>query len=348
MIEMKEDSKVYVACPNKIISGGPETLHQLVDKLRSINIDAYIYYFDVDNIETNDLVSQRFKKYNIRYVTKINDSIENVLIIPEVYTKLLYKFKKIQKGIWWLSYDFYYKLLIKNRSELALKKRRLPLMFKPFLELYFIVKEHGYKQFQFDKDTNKYFHIYNCEYIKQILLKNGVKEEKTLYLCGPIGQNFLENYLSEKNKENIVVYNPTKGYSYTIKIIDNIKKIDDNIKFLPLKDLTPDGMAELLKKSKVYIDFGFFPGPERIPREAVSCYCNLVTSNCGSANNDVDVLIPKEFKFSPIDDNIKKISELIIDEIYNYSNYVKYFDDYREKVKMQPDIFNNNIKLLFS
>lgn len=349
MIKLDKCNKVYVACPYKLTSGGPETLHQLVDKLRNNNIDAYIYYFNATIFPKGSLVAEKFKKYNIKCVTKIEDSKDNVIIIPEMNTELLYKFKNIKKGIWWLSFDFYERNIIKNRARFALGKRKLPEFLWPAMIVYFTIKNRGYKQLNFskDKDLNKYFHFYNCEYIKELLLENKVKEERIAYLCGPIRQSFFYDSTLSFEKENIVLYNPAKGLEFTEKIIKRMGAIEPNIKFTPLKNLTPQEIVELLKKAKLYIDFGFFPGPERIPREAVSCYCNIITSNLGSAKNDIDVPIPRKYKFSPIENNIDSICYAIIDNINNYNDYISDYDLYRKKVKDQILKFDNNIKLIF-
>ena len=349
MIKLKKNSKVYVACPYKLTSGGPETLHQLVDKLRNNKIDAYIYYFNAYKTASEELIDDKFKKYNVKCVTKIEDSYDNVIVIPEMNTELLYKFKKVKKVIWWLSFDFYERNIIKNRARLALKKRNLPELLWPFMIIYFSIKNRGYKQLDFlkDRDLNNYIHLYNCEYTKQILIRNNVKEECLLYLCGPLRDIFINNNFSNLQKEDIVLYNPAKGLEFTEKIIKNTVLKDQNIRFIPLENLTPDSMLNLLKRAKVYIDFGFFPGPERIPREAVSCYCNIITSNLGSAENDIDVPIPKKFKFSPLEENLNDICDTIIDQIYNYDNYVNEYNKYREKVKNQVCIFNDNINNLF-
>src|SRR5690606_35158466 len=125
-----------------------------------------------------------------------------------------------------------------------------------------------------------------------------------LYLCGPIGEEYFEQ--DTKRKKNIIAYNPAKGFEFTSQIIKESEKRGLDIKFVPIKNLDTQDVIKLLSEAKVYIDFGYFPGPERIPREAVTLNVNIITSLSGSANNDIDVPIPRDYKFelSNINENL--------------------------------------------
>lgn len=347
MLFVKNKSKIFVACPYTSTSGGAETLHQLVDQLNNIGYEAYIYYFDKSKVsEIND----KFKKYNINYTTKVEDKLDDILIISESFTELLYKYRKIRKVIWWLSVDFYFSSFIDKQFEMMMKDRNLPKKFSSVFKVlyysYTICITKKFRKFKFQKDKNEYIHLYNCEYAKQFLKKKGISNDNMFYLCGPIRKEFFES-TDISQKENIVVYNPAKGLEYAKKIRNKMKDKDEKIKFIPIINMKPCEIINLLRRAKVYIDFGFFPGPERIPREAVSCKCNLITSNIGSAKNKIDVPIPKEFKFDIDDKNINDICNLINDMVYDFDYYTSLFDIYREKVKKQNDIFKKNISLIF-
>ena len=111
--------------------------------------------------------------------------------------------------------------------------------------------------------------------------------------------------------------------------------------------MTREQVFEVEKMAKVYLDFGYFPGPERIPREAAALYCNIITSQKGAAANDKDVKISGEFKFSLTDDNLEKIAVLAVDMIINYDAYVSRFDDYRKVVYNQISSFEDTIYTIF-
>lgn len=109
---------IFIACPEKYATGGTELLHQLYFKLRTYTEKVKMYYYNFSNSESP--ISPRFEKYQVSYVNKIEDSERNILIVPEMNTDLLKKFKNINKCIWWLSVDNYYKAIGKHRNQLKL------------------------------------------------------------------------------------------------------------------------------------------------------------------------------------------------------------------------------------
>lgn len=340
---------IYIACPANHVTGGSETLHQLAYKLKDKGFNVFIYYYGKKKNE-DIKIPDKFEKYGVSYTTVINDSSENILILPETKTMLLYKYKNIQKVIWWLSVDFYEICFIKNRVKQKLQTfENNKIYLKPLLYIWYSTKTEIKRQLKFDKDPklNSYFHLFNCQYCLDFLLKNGVKENKTSYLCGPISKEYFDNEIKLENKRNIVIYNPKKGKKFSEKVINYVNKEAPSIKFIALEQMDSAQIIDLFKTSKIYMDFGFFPGPERIPREAVLNYCNIITSNLGSSNNDVDVPIPTTNKFELSKDNIPIIGQYIISMINEYEGQIHQFDEYRKKVHEQVLLFDRNIDKIF-
>ena len=351
-MKIYEDSSIYVACPANKSSGGHETLHQLVSVLRDKNYDAYIFYYDSGKGQAS--VPEKFKEYNIEYVTHIVDNDKNIIVIPEVYTELIYKYKKIRKCIWFLSVDFYTKKLNSNRVNEILRKKninnKIKSLVEPLVYLYLYISKKSIKQLKFnvDKNKNEYFYFYNCEYAKEFLIKNGIKEDRVEYLCGPISEEYRNIDINNINKRNIISYNPLKGGEFYTGLLNKIITERPDIEIVPIKDMTLIEIKELLCSTKVYMDFGFFPGPERIPREAVSCYCNIITSTEGSAKNDIDVPIPRKFKFDINNTSIEKIADCIYELVDNYDKYNDLYENYRIKVRNQRRLFRENIDKIFT
>ena len=163
-----------------------------------------------------------------------------------------------------------------------------------------------------------------------------------------LNQTFFDNAKRSKDydREDIVLYNPKKGMEFTQKIISKAKQTGIQAKYIPLVNMTPDQIVELMLRAKVYIDFGNFPGPERIPREAVLLGCNIITSRNGSANNDIDVPIPDTLKYKDIEKNIPMILECIQDMLLHYDKYYMYYENYRIKVLEQKILLTENSKAL--
>lgn len=333
--------KIYLVLSVNSLSGGGNSMHQLAEILIKKNQECYLYFYD----EFKG-VSSKFDKYKIPKVSKIEDNSENVIIVPETLVPFLNTVKNVKKVIWWLSFDFYYYSFPEKKIESFLSKYSLPNFFYPFVE-YYSRKTKKIPGFLFNPvdlktEGNEIFHLYNCEYVKNNLLSWGISEKNMQYLCGPLEEIFFKDEKKVK-VDNLVLYNPAKGLDYTKKIIRKSKEEYPNIKFKPLTDMNRLEFVQVIKSSKLYIDFGFFPGPERIPREAVMMNCNIMTSRLGAAQNQIDVPIPNYYKFEDNDENLPVIVDKISYLLSNYEKHISDFDEYREKIIKQKTRFDEDI-----
>lgn len=355
-VEIYFNTKIYIACPANTATGGPELLHQLgFHLINDLNITAFIYYYNFDNSKFKTPVHPEYEFYNVPYVLEISekeDIEENILIVPEILSglSLLPKYKNLRKGVWFLSVDNYYFSRITRKDfffQKALNKI-LRLLGKPPLydihlenNLNKLAKKYDYRQDNLLKLADFYM-------TNSYRGMKWFKELKPLYYLPDYYVNieFIKESLRIKSneKENFVAYNPKKGYSYTAKIIN----FDKEIKFVPIINMTRREVIELLKKSKVYIDFGNFPGPERIPKEAAILGCCVITGKRGSAAFFDDVPIPDEYKFEDRKENIPKIIEKIKDCFENYQKRYKDFDYYRQIIQNGPQKFIEDLKKIFT
>lgn len=185
------------------------------------------------------------------------------------------------------------------------------------------------------------FHLAQSEYARVFLNKNGVNNVGVLgdYLH----ESFLNVQVDEKLKQDIVAYNPKKGYNFTKKLINK----SPNIKYVPIENMSREDVVELLKKAKVYIDFGFHPGKDRIPREAAYLKCCVISNKRGSANFSKDVPIGEDFKFEESIHNLNLIIQKIEDCFNNYTENLANFDFYRRDIKNQEYDFDEQIRKFF-
>lgn len=343
--------KVYIVCPYNR-SGGPRSLHQLGNKLVGYGIDVYMYYgYKNKKYKTDTLL---YPDSKAKIATNIQDKKENILIVPESDTGWLTKYQNIRKVIWWLSLYFYLENNFMWLSKFRTNFLNQPAFFTYLRYLHIKLKNPEINYVHPEDLKNVDYHLYNCEYVHSYMKEHGIKDSKMSYLCGPIDVKPLkkENVISDK--ENLILYNPAKASPYMLKrILKYMHKNYPNYKFQPLKGLSHDDVLKYLKKAKVYLDLGYFPGPERMPREASMNYCNIITSTVGAAANNEDVPISKKFKFDLKKENVSRISELIVDMCDNYEEYVDHYDKYRKKTISQinnfdVDIYNfiKNMKLM--
>lgn len=91
-------------------------------------------------------------------------------------------------------------------------------------------------------------------------------------------------------KKDIIAYNPSKDV-----ITPRICK-EMGVECLPIKDMKPLDVIRAFQKCKVYMDCGFHPGKDRMPREAAALGCVVITNQTGSAAYHEDLPIIQRCK----------------------------------------------------
>jgi hypothetical protein len=321
------NQNVYIFCPANRETGGPEALHQLRYYMEQVNLKAFLVYFNalVDVDPTPD--RYRIYKPKTKNIEEVIDEESNIVIVPESNISLLIDFKRMRKCIWWLSVSFY-EYLPQKRS-LNIKKNIKILLGK---------REKEVREIQFPiKDC---LNLCASKYTYEFLKEQKVKESK--FLVEPISKQFLDWEKSEDfERDSVILYNPSKPSEIMTRLLEC-----DEFKFKPIKGYSPYELIEVYRKAKLYIDFGDFGGPERIPKEAVYFGCNILVGKRNASKNDFDVAIPDNYK-------IKKYNELdlvknrIREILDNYESDKSDFDPFREKIKNLELNFMKQIQEIF-
>ena len=327
--------KIYVATPAGGVTGGVELAHQLVDYLRRKGQEAYTVYCDWDRISDNQTITEAYSNYNIKTSNVIEDDSKNILILPEIYFDLILQYKNIQIGCWWMSVDNRYYRIKTFEKIIRIKGLKEKMIF--IYELLFH-KPHKYRNSTslLKKESRRIVHFYQSKYAQNHLYNMGYY--KILPLSDYINVNYLTN--SPDNKKDIVLYNPAKGWRFTRKIIKLLPDVD----FIPLKGLTREEMKVLLGQAKLYIDFGGFPGKDRIPREAVISGCCLITGNLGASRFYEDVPITEKYKFEVKNRNLPMICSTIKYILNNYESCTLQYEEYRTMIKREQNDFYEEIE----
>ena len=119
------------------------------------------------------------------------------------------------------------------------------------------------------------------------------------------------------------------------------------IKFIRLENYNMNEVIEILSRSKIYIDFGFHPGVDHLPREAAILKNCIITNKEGSAFYPEAVSINEKFKFDEKNGNLKKISEKIDQIFNNFDAELKEFDDYVDQLKSEKINFKKQVLNIF-
>ena len=321
-------------------TGGVELGHQLVDVLRRKGVEAYIVYMHNDSISKKQDVTKEYRKYNIATSCEIEDSISNILVLPEIWFHLTLRYQKISIACWWMSVDNHY---INNVSLID------ALLFFPSLyqkaKVFYKYLFKGFYRGQYSdkllkKDEVRITHLYQSFYAQQYLYSKGYS--KILPLSDYINSDFESNNLDIK-RENIILYNPQKGLEFTKKIIDS----DNKYKYIPLVGLTRKELVSLMRRAKLYIDFGHFPGKDRLSREAVINGCCIITGKLGASYFYEDVPISSDYKFEVKESNISSIKNKIDCIMKDYPNHNEEFNCYRTMVMKEKDRFYQQVDDFF-
>lgn len=332
--------------PSNFFTGGPLSIHQLAHILKKYsNYEVKILY--TPKIKKNP-IHDEFKKFKLNYTYDAIDDEKNILILPEHYPALKegLKYKNMVKVIWWLSVDNY--LNSKFRDE---NNRFMRAIIKiPYFITYFFNKITFFNFGLFTlKDYLKiYYSLFNFDYFKELkqsqihlaqstyalkFIDTKLSNIKKLLIEDQQRNLYVKIYNKYKRKipklkKNIVCYNATKSNEFIKSIIN----YDKNIKFIPIRGLTALQMTKLLMKSKVYIDYGYHPGKDRAPREAIMFGNCVITNFKGSAKFYNDVMTPDGFKFEEKRESLSKINKLIYSIFDNYPKNFSKMKKYKKKI----------------
>jgi hypothetical protein len=317
-------NKIYLVTSNNVVTGGVEATYQLYHALKLLGRNVKLLLMDPGvhpQKQPNWLELHKYtfnksfpKVYN-NYILDHNDLVDsiedhpnNFLLAPEIFPDMLSQFEHIQKGIWWLSVD-------NGLGE-------------------------DQNNFITTRNTPDIWHFYQSEYAHWFLISNGVT--KMAKLTDYISDEYTKLYGLTDNteKENIILYNPKKGLNVTQNIINNNK----DKTFIPIINMNPSEIKNLMLRSKVYIDFGNHPGKDRIPREASLCGCVVITNFLGSAMFFDDVPIENMYKFN---DDLLILNSLFKDIFNNFDKHKLNQSFYTKQIHHQQDKFFLEVKQIF-
>lgn len=323
---MNLQSKYYILCIANLRSGGPEALHQLRYYMEQVGLDAYLVYYDTK--EGIDPMPEPYGVYGIKRKTmaEVVDEKHNIVISAESSTIVLNRFKHLKKYIWWLSVNWFdYKPLT---TSLILKHYYKKLLGKNS-------DISSYCNFSLDSCMQVCGSKYAYEYVTKLGLKAS-------YMVEPISKVFLEaDNNSDYVRNDVVLYNPAKPSDIMTKLLDQ-----NRFKFKPLTQMTTTELIEAYKHAKLYIDFGHFGGPERMPKEAVYFGCCILVGNRNAAVNGFDVAIPDEYKITDYN-NLQLVGDKIEYLLDNYVQCIANFEPFKSKISLLEQNFKMQINNIF-
>ena len=282
--------EILHACPANCATGGPEAIHSFVRDLNKC-ADVYARVLYWDVHDYSDPCPDEYKPYGCEHVFDIPAGFDGVLIVPEIWANEVLNYD-CHRAIYWLGVDAY--------------------------AGWTDVSERG----AFLADPN-ILHIVQSEYAFDTLRKLGVI--RIVKRTDTVNADFYGPH-TEEPRNNVVLYNPAKATPFMRRLIASMP----DIKFRPVTGMTRTQVIDTMRHAKLYVDFGEFPGRERMPREAALCGCCLVTSKTGAAGYPEDFDHP--YKFESKDSHIWVISTVMRRMLEHYDAYRNHFAPLREQL----------------
>lgn len=309
---------IYVACLPAQATGGPELLHQFAARIRACGNEAMMYYPGRTPV---DPVVPRYREYGVNFTRTLKQATsDDVLVVPETMTGELFTRPDMRRCLWWLSVDNF--LAATTATKRKAKIRR------------FLGLDPVYRF-----GMTGIHHLAQSHYAIDFLRSHGVTNVQ--YLSDYLNPAFMQAATaSSRIRADRVLYNPKKGIDFTRKLMAAAPDID----FVPIENMTPAQIAELLQSSKVYIDFGHHPGKDRMPREAAICGCCIITGRDGAAGFAEDLPIPAEFRIERRDERIGEIIARIRLCINDHDVQASRFAGYREFILAEPARFGEQVQ----
>ncbi|WP_313002043.1 hypothetical protein [Chryseobacterium gleum] len=327
MLTYTDQSEIIIFCPPNSVTGGPEALHQLADKLYNLGIkNVFMHYIP----QRKNAKPINYNVYTTKEIESVGDKPENILIIPESMTFLVKKYPESQKVIWWLSVDFY-KILMDHRI------RRQSFFTKLFYK-------QNDKEYHFEHLPNVY--QWAQSYRSSIYIKDhGIPSNQIDFVCDYINPSFLKNTdRIEKDLSNkTILYNPRKGKKEISELIKN----SPDLQWVPVQNMNADQIKDLMAKSLLYVDFGENPGRDKMLRESVSQDCCIISGKNGSSAFYEDLMIPDQYKFNFNEKIIPEIIAKIKEVLDNYPDHISQFSTYKNMVLNEEIAFENKLKEIF-
>jgi hypothetical protein len=334
---MPENSrKIYVLYPRGLRTGGPEALHQLVDMLRELGEDAYLVPHPTTASSPR---AEQFGIYNAPEAPAAIDAEGNVVVVPEVYLAELHSYKRATPMCWWLSID-YSPTFTAGRTALRSTARPLAAFKDSLIPRLSAVKNHvGPRSIK----RSRIVHAVQSSYAWAFLFSHLNVVPSLLSDYTPSAE-FLSGGENGSRNHRLVTFNPVKGGD----IVREVMKVSDpSIEWRPIQGMTRTEVTATLRECGIYLDLGFHPGKDRMPREAALSGALTVVGRRGSGAFYADVPVPWEHKIMPGPTEVSSSAALLPQLMLDLPREIAKQDSYRAAILSEKERFKREVSDIF-
>ena len=316
---------VQFLCPPNYATGGTEAIFSCVDMLFELGIDAELVLCTFDNggmqVWGENAVPERFKKYRYRLASSVSPK-STCVVCPEGFLKYIELLSGLPLWIWWLSID--------NAFDRTYLRKRLDIVIGAYISNYRTKKI---------ATTIPQKHLCQSAYSRTVLERWGMScSMLTDYVDVPIS-------LTDLPKTCTVSYNARRGQS---EALSTLSHLSGNVEIVPIINMTVYQVQQTLARSMICLDFGFFPGKDRLVREATLLGNVVLTSKIGSAGYFEDFGIDSTYKFSIRMHRERQRCLNVIRDILNQRSYhLEAQSRFRTIVSQERDVFRSEVISVF-
>lgn len=323
-MDLADIERVAVFCPVSA-SGGPEALHQLSHALRRGGVDCSMIYTDArhhthvasEYIE-NDAprapeMLQFYAQYAPTHAARLPWDARSLVILPEGMAHLHRLFGVGKVAIWWLSVDNAYAIIPELR-------------------------DRAFERELFGRVD--LIHLHQSAYARDFLKRMGAADVRELRdYTSPI---FTRSPAAAPSAKRICAYNVAKGGDAGDRFFSQHPQLSG----LRLQGFSKAQLQEVFSQTRVYIDFGHFPGQDRMPREAAICGAVVFLHRKGAAAVQEDFPLPDAFKFSEEDlqsgELARRVEAVLADPTLAWMQQ----EDFRTMIRGEQDAFQRQVSAL--
>lgn len=273
-MQLKHVKRATFLCPT-LTSGGPEAIHQAAQAFNAVGLASDIAYWGnggTVSVQGDQLVcrppSQNpcldvYAQYEPVPCRGLALRERHLVVLPEMLAGQFATYKRATVAIWWLSVD--------NALQTTnLMARRALLADRTLL------------------------HFHQSAYAEDYLRQAGVTSSPLGDFTTP---EFTEHEPTAPNSGPGIAYNPAKGADLAAGFF---AAHPEHVP-VPVRGMSRGETAELFRRTSIYVDFGHFPGKDRMPREAAVSGAVVFLRNLGSGRFHADFPVPDFFRFTEDD-----------------------------------------------
>lgn len=331
------EKKVIVVSP-RVVTGGPEALHQLVDELQRAGVEASILYWPL--VEGAQTAVPEFAHYQAIVCSLSEHQLANlredsVVVIPETLADISNQFGRAKISLWWLSVDNFLHRLRPNRITSFLVALGWHEK-QPFFSLFkFILRRKlGYVS----------LHMTQSYYASSFVARLGFTPFMlTDYVTLDTEISLKDRQISSLRESGLnIVSNGSKG----IRLRRLFERRYPEFNIEPLRGLTKEQINRKMENADVYIDFGNQPGRDRMPREAALKGCVVFVNARGAASNKLDFVMSENFRFRAKRSSLHRLAGILRGASMSLEELFDSQRSFRETIALQRFDFSGEVRRL--